>query len=226
MVPASHWVQFGRALGMLPLLALALPATSVAAQSSGLGGNESPPPSWIAFTGAMDLHVAGDQASTLALRTDTEFSGTVANGVRLEAEVGRRLRGLWIALHAGGSYHSHEDGPGSFEISGNTKSAKASLTFGLLQPNRMVNADLGFGILYLRSETVTSTAGEVIGLPGVNAGLSVKEWAPMMSASTTLRLLGNGSGTSLGLRMGVDIAATQDQPTVRIPLGLRLRFAR
>jgi hypothetical protein len=226
MGPESRLCRLGRALVLLPVLAMALPANSANAQSSGSGVGENRSTSWVAFSGALDLHMAGDQASLMALRSDSELSGAMAHGVRIEVEAGRRLKGVWVSLQAGGSYHAHEDGPGSFEVSGNTKSAKAALAFGIFQPDRRVNAELGIGVLYLHSETVASPAGGVIGMPAVNAGLRVQEWAPLVNASTIVRLLGDGSGPSVGLRLGVEVAATQDQPTVRVPVGLRVRFAR
>jgi len=214
------------------LFALCLAGTVLAAMPNGLEAQsdsygaapESKSRSWVSITGSGGLHLAGDQANLFGSVDASEVAATVSTGYRLEGEAGRMWGRARIALQGAWGHHRHQDAPGDFMVTGNTHLGKATLALGL--GSGRLGSDLGVGVVYLRSRNVASPAGEVIGLPGVAAGVLVSEWAPMASGSVRIRIWGDDMGRSLALRAGVDVAGTENKVTVLAPIGLQLRWAR
>jgi hypothetical protein len=183
-------------------------------------------PRWFSVGVGGQFHLVGDQAHPLRASGESDPAATLRPGFLLEAEAGRTLRGLQLGLRGSWASQDHADKPGGFVVSGKTEVAQATLVLRWGAPDRRLGADVGGGLMYLRSENVLSPAGEVIGLPSVAVGTRVNEWAPKASLGLTFRIAGSDLGRSLGLRAGLELAATEEKVTVLAPVGLQVRFGR
>jgi hypothetical protein len=166
------------------------------------------------------LHGAGPQARPLS--SSGLGDGTVDPGFGAELVVGRELGGIPLALRVGASFHDHDNTLGSGTLTGETSMLRALLqsSFALDADGRFT-LDGGAGILRARSESRLPTLGATTGLVGARSRVTVTEVAPLVGAGLSWRIL-RGSTLSAGLRVGVDIAFTEGDPTFMLPIGVQI----
>ncbi len=183
-------------------------STAVAQQNSGWHFDVAP---------TFVSHVQGPQAKPLASLGD----GTVAGAIGLDAMISR-TGGFPLGLRVGFSTSDIENTFVTSRITGDNMMLRAQLlTHRMLDEGGRFRFDLGAGLLHAISETRVPQAGTVAGLYGARGTIKTTETAPLIGTGITWNVLRSGPMRA-GLRVGAEMAFTQDQSTLLIPIGVQI----
>ncbi len=192
------------------LTALASVAIASSALAQGSGWHFDIAPTFVS-------HVQGPQAKPLTTLGDGSVAGTLGVEGMLS-----RSGGFPLGLRVGFSTSDIENTFITQQISGDNLMLRAQLlTHRMLDQGGRFRFDIGAGLMHSVTEANIPQAGVAAGLYGARGKIKTTETAPLIGTGLTWNVLRSGP-VRAGVRVGAEMAFTQDQSTVVVPIGIQI----